>query len=117
MTLRDEHSRNAFLRNCQRILSQYPEAIGVAFKWLDCGCSLLCGVSAKGDPVGRLVHFSGQTSTKGRPAPICFKCKKDGGLDRVVWQGIHWPGDPEEYPDKELRLWIGRQVFGPGYVE
>jgi hypothetical protein len=117
MTIRDEHSRDAFLLSCQQILTQHPEAIGVAFKWLDCGCSLLCGVSAKGDPVGTLVHFSGQVSTKGRRAPICFKCKKDGGLDRVVWQGIHWPGDPDEYPDKELRLWIGRKVFGPGYVE
>ena len=117
MTIRNEYSQNAFLLNCQQILAQHPEAIGVAFKWLDCGCSLLCGVSAKGDPVGMLVHFSGQPSTRGRQAPICFKCKKDGGLDRVVWQGIHWPGDPEEYPARELRLLIGRRVFGPGYVE
>ena len=51
MTIRNESSRNAFLQNCQQILTRHPEAIGVAFKWLDCGCALLCGVSAKGEPV------------------------------------------------------------------
>jgi len=30
---------------------------------------------------------------------------------------IHWPGNKSELPDKELRLAIGKQVFGPGYIE
>jgi hypothetical protein len=81
----------AFDAACQTIFIEQPEAIGVAFKFLDCGCSRLCGVSAQGDPLGELVHVSGQ------PA--------------------HWPGDESELPDKELRLAIGRNVFGPGYIE
>jgi hypothetical protein len=117
MAHRDEYNHNAFLESCRQILQEHPEAIGVAFKWLDCGCSLLCGVSAKGDPVGPLVHVDGRSAKPGHRSAICFKCKKDSGLDRVVWQGIHWPGDPSEYPDRELRLRIGRRVFGPGYVE
>jgi hypothetical protein len=108
---------NTFNQTCQIILSEYPEAIGVAFKFLDCGCSLLCGVSAKGDPVGNLIHVSGQPAKPGKKPPICFKCKKDSGLDRVVWEGINWPGDVTEMPDKELRLSIGRNVFGPDYME
>jgi hypothetical protein len=108
---------NAFLESCDGIFARHPDAIGVAFKWLDCGCVLLCGVSARGEPVGALVHVSGSAPGKGRPAPICLKCKRDGGLDRVVWQGIHWPGDEGELPERRLRLAIGRQVFGTGYVE
>jgi hypothetical protein len=100
----------AFDAACQTIFIEQPEAIGVAFKFLDCGCSRLCGVSAQGDPLGELVHVSGQ------PA-ICFTCKKDSGFERVIWEGIHWPGDESELPDKELRLLIGRSVFGPGYIE
>jgi hypothetical protein len=107
----------AFDAVCQTILSEQPEAIGVAFKFLDCGCSLLCGVSAQGDPLGELVHVSGQPAKKGKKAPICFTCRKDGGLERVIWEGIHWPGDETELPDKDLRLAIGRNVFGPGYIE
>ena len=107
----------AFEAACQKILSEQPEAMGVAFKFLDCGCSLLCGVSARGAPRGELIHMSGQPAKKGKKSPICFKCRKDGGFDRVVWQGIHWPGHKSELPAKELRLAIGREVFGPGYIE
>ena len=108
---------SAFEESCQIILNAYPQAIGVAFKFLDCGCSLLCGVSAQGNPVGELIHVSGQAARKGKKPPICFTCKKDGGVERVIWQGIHWPGDESELPDKELRLSIGRNVFGPDYIE
>ena len=102
---------------CYRILIQHPEAMGVAFKWLDCGCSLICGVNAKGDPAGSLVHVSAQASADAVRSHPCPQCRKDNGLNRVVWQGIHWPGKPEEYPDRALRLLIGRKVFGPGYSE
>jgi hypothetical protein len=107
----------AFDGACQTILTSHPEAIGVAFKFLDCGCSLLCGVSVQGDPIGEMLHVSGRPARKGKKPPICFKCKKDDSLERVVWEGIHWPGDENELPDKELRLSIGRNVFGPGYIE
>ncbi len=107
----------AFDQASQEILRTYPEAIGVAFKFLDCGCSLLCGVSAKGDPIGELRHVSGQPLKKGKKPPICFKCKRDSGLQRVIWEGIHWPGDESERPEKKLRLAIGRTIFGSGYIE
>ena len=66
----------AFDDACQTILTAYPEAIGVAFKFLDCGCSLLCGVSGQGNPVGDLIHVSGQAARKGKKPPICFAVKK-----------------------------------------
>ena len=104
-------------KTCREIFTVYPETIGVAFKGLDCGCALVCGVSAKGDPVGSLIHVSGQPVKKGKKPPICLKCRKDDGYDRVVREGIIWPGDESEQPDIDLRLSIGRKDFGPGYQE
>jgi hypothetical protein len=106
-----------FNEACRKILFERPEAIGVAYKVLDCGCALLCGTSAGGDPTGNLQHISGQPVKKGRTPLICLKCKKDNGLDRVVWDGIYWPGFQSEWPDKDLRISIGRKIFGPGYME
>jgi hypothetical protein len=112
-----EDTSNHFERACRRILADHPKTIGVAYKVLDCGCTLLCGISAQGDPLGELLHISGQPARKGIKPPICLKCKIDNGLKRVVWEGIFWPGDENEKPDKEFRLAIGRRVFGPGYFE
>ncbi|MDJ0817537.1 MAG: hypothetical protein QNJ58_15110 [Desulfobacterales bacterium] len=102
---------------CQNILMRHPEAIGVAYKVLNCGCALICGATAGGDPIGKLRHISGQPVKSGRRAPICLKCRLDGGLDRVVWEGIYWPGPQSEWPEKNLRIKIGRKIFGLGYME
>ncbi len=106
-----------FHEACQRIFLENPEAIGVAYKGLNCGCALVCGVSAMGEPVGSLARVSGQPSGIGLGPPICLMCKKDSGLERVVMQGIHWPGEENEAPEKKLRLFIGEKVFGPDYSE
>jgi len=106
-----------FNRACQKILFEHTEAIGVAYKVLNCGCSLICGASAGGEPVGILHHISGQPIKGGSRSPICLKCRKDNGLDRVVWEGIYWPGAQSEWPDKALRISIGRMIFGPAYTE
>ncbi len=102
---------------CQNILMRHPEAIGVAYKVLNCGCALICGATASGDPIGKLRHLSGQPMKGGRPAPICLKCRQDDGLDRVVWEGIYWPGPQSEWPEKDFRIKIGRKIFGVGYME
>jgi hypothetical protein len=117
--MRDKNTidSDSFTKVCQKILTEYPEAIGVAYKGLDCGCALVCGVSAKGDPIGSLIHVPGHQVTGDKNPPICLKCKKDKGLNRVVQEGISWPGDENELPDMELRLSIGRKVFGPDYLE
>ena len=106
-----------FNEACRKILFECPEAIGVAYKVLDCGCALLCGTSAGGDPIGTLQHISGQPVERGIAPPICIKCKKDNGLGRVVWDGIYWPGSQREWPEKKLRIAIGQKIFGPGYME
>ena len=106
-----------FNNACQKILMAYPGAIAVAYKVLDCGCALLCGVSASGDPEGKLVHVSGQPAQGEIMQPICLKCRRDDGLNRVVWEGIYWPGDQSTLPDKDLRLFIGRKIFGSTYHE
>ena len=117
MTANESTPYSPFNEACRYILYENPEAIGVAYKVLNCGCALICGASAGGDPVGSLHRISGQPINKGRRPPICLKCRKDNGLDRVVWEGIYWPGSQSEWPDKDLRISIGREVFGPGYME
>jgi len=112
-----EFRSNHFEEACRKILTDYTDSIGVAYKVLDCGCSLLCGVSVQGNPVGTLLHISGQSVKKGIKPPICLRCKLDNGLKRVVWEGLFWPGSEKDKPDKEFRLLIGRKVFGPGYFE
>jgi hypothetical protein len=106
-----------FNEACQDILHEHPEAIGVAYKVLDCGCALICGASADGEPIGYLHHISGQPIGKTHKAPICLQCSKDKGLDRVVWEGIYWPGPQNEWPDENFRISIGRRIFGSGYIE
>ena len=117
MTASKSTQYSPFNEACQTILAAHPEAIGVAYKVLNCGCSLICGASANGEPIGTLQHISGQPVKKGRKTPICLKCRKGSGLDRVVWEGIYWPGRQEEWPDKELRIAIGRRIFGAAYIE
>ena len=117
MKKKQDNTDTPFNEACQKILAEFPIAIGVAYKVLDCGCALLCGMSTGGDPIGALQHISGQPITKGARLPICLKCRKDSGLDRVVWEGIYWPGSQQEWPDKDIRIAIGREVFGPGYRE
>jgi len=108
---------DTFTRTCNQIFDFYPEAIGVAYKGLDCGCSLLCGVSAQGYPVGELLHVLGAGTGEENDGLICLQCKRDGGLQRVVNQGIVWPGVEAEWPDPALRKAIGTAVFGPEYQE
>jgi hypothetical protein len=117
MADKDTFGSDAFSKACQKILIDHPEAIGVAYKGLDCGCALLCGVTAKGEPIGSLMHATGQPVTGVKKTPICLKCKKDDGLNRVVQEGIRWPGDESELPEADLRVSIGRKVFGPDYRE
>ena len=117
MKNKQNNDHTPFSEACLKILAEFPVAIGVAYNVLDCGCALLCGMTAAGDPVGALQHISGQPIKKGARIPICLKCKKDNGFNRVVWEGIYWPGSQQEWPDKDIRIAIGREAFGPGYRE
>lgn len=103
---------------CLQVILEEPEAIGVAYKGLDCGCALVCGVSVKGHPQGTMRYVSGQPIPKVGQRAVCLKCKKDTGLgERVVRVGIYWPGADHERPDRELRNRIGETVFGGSYKE
>ena len=104
---------------CHQIMINYPEAIGMAVLELDCGCINVCGVSAWGDPVGVIQTISGQPPGEHKKSPVCLTCYKEKGkfMHRVVYRGMMWPGDKTEKPERELRLLIGRKVFGPDYTE
>lgn len=83
---------------------------------LDCGCINVCGVSIQGAPVGSIKTVA---LTEGTQNPVCNLCLLEKGrvAGRVVDRKIIWPGDESELPAPELRLTIGRKVFGPEYTE
>ena len=117
MTDKKSTPNSPFNQACQNILIEHPAAIGVAYKVLNCGCAMICGATAGGEPIGTLQHISGQPLKRGSTSPICLKCRKDSSFDRVVWEGIYWPGPQSEWPEKDLRISIGRKIFGTGYIE
>jgi hypothetical protein len=117
MTDNKSTQSSPFNEACQNILVEHPEAIGVAYKVLNCGCALICGATATGEPIGTLHRISGQPIKRGSKSPICLKCRTDKGFDRMVWEAIYWPGLQSEWPDKDLRISIGRKIFGTGYIE
>ena len=104
---------------CDRIALEQPEAIGMAFIELDCGCINVCGVSANGEPAGTLRTIPGLFIDQNQKQPVCIQCYRDKTLDlsRVVRKGLLWPGSDLEKPIKELRHTIGQTVFGPDYME
>jgi len=113
------HSLKALKEICNRLVMKHPDAICMATIELDCGCVNVCGVSVKGEPVGSIKSILAHQETENDNSLVCFKCleKKDGITDRIVNQGLIWPGDENEIPAEAIRLYIGREVFGPGYSE
>ena len=112
-----ESSRREELKAvCEDLILQRPEAMGVAYMELDCGCINSCGVSAKGDPVGEMQAIAGYS--RGEDT-VCLKCYRDKKIDwsRIIDKGLIWPGEDSERPDEKLRMAIGMRVFGPDYSE
>jgi len=113
------HSFNALKEICDRIVMKHPEAIGMVTIELDCGCINVCGVTFKGEPVGSMMSIPAHQETENDNSLVCFKCleKKSKITNRIVNQGLIWPGEENEIPAEEIRLYIGREVFGHGYSE
>jgi len=93
------------------LLSKYPEAVGVVYWILDCGCIKMCCVSEKGDPIGGTLLTSGQSVPGQDTIFVCHKCMVDRGpsSERIVDQGIAWVRPL----GKEHRKLISAKVFGP----
>lgn len=101
---------------CEGLILQYPDAMGIAYMELDCGCINSCGVSAKGDPIGEMQSISDRAQ---KGDTLCLRCYRDKRIDwsRVIEKGLIWPGDDSERPDKTIRSAIGKRVFGPDYSD
>ncbi len=114
-TERDEKLKDI----CNTIVMEHPEAVGIAYIELDCGCIHFCGVSFNGDPIGAMQTLSGASDGGPEETPICLQCYREKRLNmtRVAKKGLVWPGDVSEVPDKDLRMFIGQTVFGPDYDE
>lgn len=99
------------------IFASRQDAVGVAFRELDCGCARLCGVSRKGRPVGEVYNVSGQPATRNLEPLVCLQCYRDKrfAVERTVRQGILWADRPKRQTEPEERARIGFTVFGDGY--
>ena len=115
-TAMESSKRKKLKAFCEDFILQHPEAMGIAYMELDCGCINQCGVSGKGDPVGEMRAISGYSD---KEDTVCLKCYRDQKIDwgRVIEKGLIWPGEESEIPDKTIRVAIGKKVFGSDYLE
>ena len=115
----DSSTADALKHICNRLVLKHPDAVGMAVIELDCGCIDICGVSIRGEPVGSIKTISGDLRTGDQQSPICDRCLASKGriAGRVVDRRIVWPGNEAERPDRDLRIFIGRRVFGDEYIE
>ena len=106
-----------YLEIVEIIMAARADAVGVAFRELDCGCARLCGVSRKGDPVGEVYNYSGQPTTRNLEPLVCLKCYRDKrfAVERTARQGILWADIPDRRTEEDERYTIGQTVFGDGY--
>lgn len=104
---------------CNTLVMDQPDAVGIAYIELDCGCIHFCGVSFNGHPVGKMQTLSGTSEDDAEAPPICLQCYREKKLDmmRVIKKRLVWPGEASEMPEKDLRIFIGQTVFGPDYDE
>jgi hypothetical protein len=108
-----------YLEIAEIIFAARRDAVGVAYRELDCGCARLCGVSRRGDPVGEVYNLSGQPATRNLEPLVCLRCYRDKrfAVERTARQGILWSDRPRREVPPQERDWIGRAVFGDAYRE
>ena len=108
-----------YLEIAEIIFAARRDAVGVAYRELDCGCARLCGVSRKGEPVGEVYNVSGQSATRNLEPLVCLRCYRDKrfAVERTARHGILWTdrGGRETPPEERSR--IGHAVFGEAYRE
>ena len=101
------------------IRENHPATVAVAFMELDCRCIKMCGFSAGGQLLSPVtLVLDRKAISKDRP-PVCSACSKDGGisLQRLVGHGLIWTGAAAGRTSEDLRLRLGRQIFGDRYEE
>lgn len=112
-----EYRQKAIDKTLTYIFSKDPEAIGAVIFELDCGCMRICGVAETGEPAGDMIMVFGNPKNEKTGIQECEKCDADGGAnsDRCVNKAMVWPGAESEMPSKDVRLAIGKKVFGDEY--
>lgn len=114
MKNQEDYRKYALKQVCCIVATHYPEAVGVVFWQLDCGCIRVCGVSDKGEPVGKTILVAGQPMPDKDTVIVCPKCIENRGAttDRIVSQGLIWAEGKNGIPTTDVRRLIFREVFG-----
>ena len=94
-----------------------PNIIGVVFMELDCECIKMAGVYADGSTVLSLTLVLSKSAQSPHHPPRCHICTLDRGLNvnRLTRYGVIWILQKKRKPDKKLRKFIARKLFGTGH--
>jgi hypothetical protein len=76
-----------------------PNAVGVAYLVLSCGCMQGGPFDQNGDQAGPIEHFL--TQSDGDSIKICAECMKDGGPPERVVESAMLFFDPETMTDEQ----------------
>jgi hypothetical protein len=85
-----------------------PNAVGVAYLVLNCGCMQGGPFDQNGDQVGSVEHFL--TQSDGDSIKICAECMKDGGPPERVVESAMLFLDPETMTDDQREL-LCKKIF------
>ena len=112
-----EYRQETIDKTLNYIFSKNLEAIGAVIFELDCGCLRIGGVAETGYPAGDMIMVFRNPKNEKTGIQECEKCHIDGGAnpDRCVNKAMVWPGAESEMPNKDVRLAIGKKVFGDEY--
>jgi hypothetical protein len=85
-----------------------PNAIGVAYLVLGCGCIQGGPFDHNGDQSGPVEHFL--TQSNGDSIKICQECMKDGGPPERVTESLMLFFEPESLTNNQ-REWLCNKIF------
>jgi hypothetical protein len=96
------------------IRSVKPHIIGVVYMELDCECIKMAGVNADGSTVLSLTLVLSKSAHRTDHPPRCRICMLDKGINvkRLTRYGVIWILQKKRKPDKKLRKFIVRELFG-----
>ena len=95
----DEKQKSTVEKFAAHVQHTIPEAIGVAFLMLGCGCLQGGPFDENGDQIGQIEHFLMQNN--GGSIRLCPECTQDGGPpERVIKSALVF-FEPDKFSDDQ----------------
>ena len=104
----DEKQQKTVQQFAEHIKHTNPQAIGVAYLVLGCGCLQGAPFDENGDQAGPIEHFL--TQSNGDSIKICPECANDGGPPERVTGSALLFFDPDNLTTAK-KHWICSKIF------